>query len=189
MQTGDDELTDAQLLVRSVDDVELFGELYDRHVADVLGYFVRRTRCGQTAADLTSETFAAAFTSRHRFTDVGAPGRAWLFTIAERQLSRYLRRARVDTRARRRLRVEPLELDSAEIERVEQLVDATQLTGALSDALGQLAPGLAEAVRLRVGAGLPYPEVAQRLGCSEGAARVRVSRGLQRLTLLMGGDT
>jgi DNA-directed RNA polymerase specialized sigma24 family protein len=28
---------------------------------------------------------------------------------------------------------------------------------------------------------LPYREVAQRLGCSEAAARVRVARGLSRL--------
>jgi DNA-directed RNA polymerase specialized sigma24 family protein len=28
---------------------------------------------------------------------------------------------------------------------------------------------------------LPYDEVARRLGCSEGAARVRVSRALTRL--------
>jgi DNA-directed RNA polymerase specialized sigma24 family protein len=32
---------------------------------------------------------------------------------------------------------------------------------------------------------LPYREVAKRLGCSEGAARVRVARGLARLAEIL----
>jgi DNA-directed RNA polymerase specialized sigma24 family protein len=32
---------------------------------------------------------------------------------------------------------------------------------------------------------LPYDEVATRLGCSQGAARVRVSRGLDALLIRM----
>jgi DNA-directed RNA polymerase specialized sigma24 family protein len=38
---------------------------------------------------------------------------------------------------------------------------------------------------LRVGHDLPYAEVARRLGCSEGAARVRVTRALTRLADLL----
>ncbi len=181
MSGEDREVSDAELLVRSVDDRDLFGELYDRHVTAVLAYFVRRTGCGQTAADLTSETFAAAFTSRHRFTDTGAPGRAWLFTIADRQLKRFQRRERVDQRARRRLGVDRIELEPSDIARVERLADLAALRSQLDDALASLPDGTAAAVRLRVGEALPYREVASRLGCSEGAARVRVSRGLQQL--------
>jgi DNA-directed RNA polymerase specialized sigma24 family protein len=33
--------------------------------------------------------------------------------------------------------------------------------------------------------GLPYPDVAARLGCAETAARQRVSRGLRRLALVL----
>jgi RNA polymerase sigma-70 factor (ECF subfamily) len=48
-------------------------------------------------------------------------------------------------------------------------------------ALAQLPEGQRKAVRLRVVDELPYAQVAQRLGCSEGAARVRVTRGLAQL--------
>jgi DNA-directed RNA polymerase specialized sigma24 family protein len=44
-----------------------------------------------------------------------------------------------------------------------------------------------EAVFLRVVRELPYDEVAAALGCSAGSARVRVSRGLDRLSQLLGG--
>lgn len=175
--------SDAELLTASVGEPERFGELYDRHVAAVLAFHVRRTGCAHTAADLTAETFAAAFTSRHRFRDVGVPARAWLFTIARRQLARYIRREQVDVRARRKLGM-PIEvhLDDDDVERIENLADAVLSGEALRRALQHLPAPQAEAVWLRVGHDLPYPEVASRLGCSEGAARVRVSRGLVRLS-------
>jgi hypothetical protein len=51
----------------SGDDPEAFGRLYDRHARAVLAFFMRRTGWPQLAADLTAETFAAAFVSRKRY--------------------------------------------------------------------------------------------------------------------------
>lgn len=174
--------TDAELIVEAGEDEgSAFAELYRRHADDVLRYFLRRTGDAQTAADLTSETFAAALGSRRRFRDTGAPARAWLFKIAERQLGRFIRTERVSDRARRRAGMPRLELSPDDIERVERLVDLTATASVLRRAVDALPRGQAEALRLRVAEGLPYREVASRLGCSEGAARVRVSRGLTAL--------
>jgi len=178
--------SDAELLVGSRSEVDLFGELYDRNIDGMLGYFMRRTGCAQTAADLAAETFAQAFTSRHRFVDTGAPAQAWLFKIAARQLSRFRRTERVSERARRRLGVDPQTLTSDDIDRVEALIDFVPLQEALRAAVADLPSRQSEALTLRVARGLSYPEVAGLLGCSEGAARVRVSRGLARLTEVMG---
>lgn len=188
MRDSGAEATDAQLIVGSQDDVTLFGELYDRNVDAVLGYHYRRTGCAQTAADLTAETFAVAFTARRRFSDTGAPGRAWLLAIAKRQVARFYRRQRVATRARRRLGIEQhVALDDTEMARIEALVDFAPMRSALAEALGDLPATQADAVWLRVGHELSYREIAARLGCSEGAARVRVSRALARLTEAMEG--
>lgn len=180
MHTGD-----AELIVGSVDEPDLFGELFDRHVEAVLAFFVRRTGCAQVSADLMAETFAAAFSSTRRFTDTGVPARAWLFKIARRQLARYLRREEVATRARRRLGVDvPVRLHDRDLERIQAVVDFAPVEAALET----LPEGQAEAVWLRIGHDLSYPKVASRLGCSEGAARVRVSHGLSRLAVAMEGE-
>lgn len=180
------EVSDAELI--AADDVngDAFETFYGRHVDDVLRLFVRRTGCAQTAADLTSETFAAALVSRRGFQDTGAPGRAWLFKLAQRQLSRFVRTSRVSDRARRRAGMERLELSPEDIDRVEQLVDLKPVAEVLREAVRNLPVGQADALRLRVGEGLSYQEVAARLGCTEGAARVRVSRGLSALAEQMG---
>jgi RNA polymerase sigma factor (sigma-70 family) len=173
--------SDGELLRAALDDPEAFGVFYDRHATSLLAYFYRRTACAETAADLTAETFAAAFAARRRYREMGAPAAAWLFKIAERQLGRALRRGRVDERARRRLGMERISPDEESIERIEALADLEPVRAAVRDAIGSLSPNLATAVALRVGEDLPYAEVARRLGCSEAAARTRVARGLSQL--------
>src|SRR5262245_66019499 len=88
------------------DDPEAFGVLHDRHVKALLGYFARRTGDPEVAADLTAETFAAALVARQRFKPGGAPAAAWLFTIAQRRLTDFRRRGRVEQRMRRALAIE-----------------------------------------------------------------------------------
>ncbi len=180
-RVGSREPTDVELLSRSARDPEAFGSFYDRHATRILAYFQRRTACPESAADLTAETFAAAFLARRRFRDTGAPAIAWLLVIAKRQLANLLRKQAIEDRARRKLGIERVALDDHALERIEHLADLGPLAERLETAFGELTPESVEAVRLRVEAELPYAEVARRLGCSEGAARVRVARALSRL--------
>jgi DNA-directed RNA polymerase specialized sigma24 family protein len=113
--------TDAELLAASARNPEAFGIFYDRHAESLLTYFARRTWDAQEAADLTAETFAAAFAARRRYRDTGAPAFAWLLGIARHQLHRALRRQRIDARARRRLHVERVVLDDASLARTSAL--------------------------------------------------------------------
>jgi DNA-directed RNA polymerase specialized sigma24 family protein len=81
-----------------------FVGLYEREAKAVLVFFARRTLDGELALDLTAETFAQAWQGWARVRS-GSPEevRGWLFMIARRQLSGYLRRGRVERRAVRRL--------------------------------------------------------------------------------------
>jgi RNA polymerase sigma-70 factor (ECF subfamily) len=177
----DENRSDGELLRASASEPEAFGLFYQRHVRVLLGFFYRRTACPETAADLTAETFAQAYVSRRRFRETSSPARAWLLGIARHQLSKALRKGRVEERARQRLGIQRVEVDELSYERIEALVDFEPVRQAVQAALGSLPQTLADAVSLRVGLDLPYSEVARRLGCSEQAARVRVSRGLTRL--------
>ena len=106
--------------------------------------------------------------------------RAWLYGIARRQLGTYHRRERVADRYRRRFGIHSLAVRD-DFERVEELVDFAGYRAALELALSTMPSDQARAVQLRVVEQRPYDEVARELGCSEGAARVRVSRGLSRM--------
>jgi RNA polymerase sigma factor (sigma-70 family) len=162
-----------------------FGTFYDRHARAVLAFACRRTADPELAADITAETFAAAYLARRRYREEGAGARGWLLGIARHQIGRAIRRSRASERARRRLGVPPVAMDDLSYERIEELADLAELRAAVRDALRSISPKVAEAVALRVGEELPYDEVARRLNCSEGAARVRVARGLDQLAGLL----
>jgi DNA-directed RNA polymerase specialized sigma24 family protein len=81
-----------------------FAGVYEREAQMVLVFVARRTLDGQVALDITAETFAQAFRGRRSFRGTTeAEQRAWLLTIARRQMGRYLRRGVVEQRAVQRL--------------------------------------------------------------------------------------
>lgn len=178
-------MTDAELIIASRRDPARFRELYDRLADDVLAYFYRRVLDPEVAADLLAETFAVAFARRRSFKDRGKPGAAWVYGIAAKELSRWFRRQAVELRAVKRLGMTVPPLDDESITRIENLVDTDERREAVAAALGRLPVAERTAVQLRVVDELAYAEIAARLSCTEGAARVRVHRGLARLNRLM----
>ncbi len=177
-----DELTDAELLLRSREDPEAFAVLYERQAEGLLRFFARRTLDPEAAAELMAETFAEAFASRRRFRDRGTGAAGWLYGIGKHQLSRYFRTGAVDVRARRRLGMPERTVSPEDFERIEELIDFEQVGRAIGQAFSLLSEEQREALTLRVIEGMSYREVAEALRCTEETARARVSRGLKRLT-------
>jgi RNA polymerase sigma-70 factor (ECF subfamily) len=180
-----DERTDTELLIASRKDPDAFTELYRRHAEDLLRYFARRTLDPETAAELTAETFAEAFASRRTYSDEGVNGVAWIYGIARHRLGRFFRTGRIEAAARRKVGMPERELPPEDYERIEDLIDFAPIRDALTGALETLKPEQRDAMRLRVIDELSYPEVAERLGCSETNARQRVSRGLRCVALVL----
>ena len=176
-----DDRSDAALLKASRHDPAAFRTFYDRWAHEIMTYCYRRTWDPEVATDLTAETFAIAFEKRGRFRERGRPAGAWLYGIASRELKRFRRRSLTELRAVRRLGVRLPEMDDESIARIEELIDLAPLRRALGSALVEMSAADREVLRLRVVEGLPYRVVAAELGCSEGAARVRVHRALGRL--------
>lgn len=175
-------LSDEELLGVARRDPDAFAVFYRRHVGSVVGFFVRRTACPESAADLTAETFAQAYLSRHRYRPTGAPARAWLMAIARHELAHFWRAAEVASRARRRLGMRPVPAGDEPFEQLMESLDARGNEPALRVAWDELTDVVADAVRCRVIDGLAYADVATRLGCTEAAARQRVARGLSHLS-------
>ncbi|MGA2453218.1 MAG: sigma-70 family RNA polymerase sigma factor [Solirubrobacteraceae bacterium] len=163
-------------------DPEGFVPFYRQEAEAVLLFLTRRTLDGEVALDLTAETFAQAWR--------GWPGvreesreemRAWLFTIARRQLGRYLRRGHAQGTAIRRLGIRTPGVHEDDLAAIEDAAGLGDVRLGLKVELGRLSDEQREALQLRVVEEMPYEEVARRLGVSEQAARARVSRGLRTL--------
>lgn len=158
-------------------DGEAFAMLYRRHLPTVVAFLHRQTRDRETTADLTAEVFAAAFVSAGRFEGRDGSALGWLLGIARNKLLESLRRGRVESSARRRLGLEPVVLEDADLERVEVMASSPEALLALA----ALPEPYREAVAGRVLDEEDYASLAERLHCSESVVRQRVSRGLRAL--------
>ncbi len=176
-----DARSDDDLLAATRTQPEAFAVFYRRHVAGVLAYFARRTRCAETAADLTAETFAAALDGAHRHRPDKGPAVAWLYGIARRQLGHAAQKGAVEDRARTRLGMQPVALNDESLERVEALATADAASPILHEGLAALPADQREAVLARVLDEDEYADIARRAATTESVIRKRVSRGLTGL--------
>jgi RNA polymerase sigma factor (sigma-70 family) len=174
--------SDATLLRAALTDAAAFRELYDRYAERIYRLHLSRCRDAEAAHDLSAETFAQAWLSRGRFRDdAGGSAAPWLFGIARNVLYASVRRTRLERAACTKLGL----LDRLDREPAVAQPEETWLEG-LDDAFAELPGSQRDAIRLRFSEDLTYDDVADALGTSPQAARVRVHRGLATLRTLLG---
>jgi RNA polymerase sigma-70 factor (ECF subfamily) len=161
-----------------------FAELWRSLQPALLRYL--RAVVGDSAEDVASETWLHAAREVRVFRGDAAGFRVWLFRVARHRALDELRRA--DRRKEDNGDVTGVvaELpgdDDTAAEAVERL--ATERALGL---IAELPKDQAEAVLLRVVAGLDVAQAARVLGKRDGAVRIAAMRGLRRLALIVAED-
>ena len=142
-----------------------FEELLSAHATEIYAYALRLTGDRDEADDVFQDTFLAAFRAFGKARDEHL--RAWLYRIATNKATDRRRRAA------RLVRLDGLALAGPSR-------DGTSLAD-LAAAVRVLTKGERAAFLLRRLQDLPYAEVARALGCSEEAARQRVSEATRKV--------
>jgi RNA polymerase sigma-70 factor, ECF subfamily len=150
-------------------DSDALAYAFARYQGEVYAFVLRRTRNRDDAEELTQQTFVDAAAALERGA-VPRSTRSWLLAVAER---------RIIDEARRRSRPLDGEITAARRE------DTTQFS---LPGWFELSPNERRLLFLRVVEERTHTEVAAVLGCSESAARMRVSRALRRLRRGLGAD-
>lgn len=154
-----------------------------RDTQPVLLRYLRVAADPGAAEDVAAETWVSVVRGLRDFRGDEPAWRAWVVTTA--------RRRAVDAgRLRSRRPTVPLEPgDEPSPAAAAELIALERLdTAAALRLVASLPPQQAEAVVLRVVAGLEPKQVAAVMGCSAGAVRVAVHRGLRRLAEQLGPD-
>jgi RNA polymerase sigma-70 factor (ECF subfamily) len=174
-------LSDAGVVAASLDDAARFGEIFDRHFAEIDRYLARRV--GWVLADeIASEVFVIAFRSRARYDQTAPDARPWLFGIAANLARRHWRTERRRLRAYARTGTDPL---AGANEDLDQRVDAAAAAPALAAALAALRAEEREVLLLFAWADLGYDEIAAALDIPIGTVRSRLSRARSHVRELL----
>lgn len=136
---------------------------------EVFRYVRRRTANDGDAEEITQSVFAQAARRLGANATAAPPPLAWLYTVARRRMIDEARR-----RASRGVAL-PLHEESAEA-RERRYGD--EVAAALRKAVATLPPAQRQVVVLRLVEGRPFSEIAERLGTTEAACKMRFLRGL-----------
>ncbi len=166
---------------------ERFEALYRSSRDDVYAYVATLLREPAAAEDVTALAFERAYRRRRSFDRARGDERAWLFGIARNLLRQYHKHNRIESQARERLGMPTAWAECEEYEAVDDRMVATSLAPLLRVAVRALPAEQQRALELRVVQQLDYEEVAGALGCTQNAARLRVSRALRALGLKLRG--
>ena len=147
-----------------------FEEIYSSTYEPILGYALRRCSSAEDAADVVAETFTVAW-RRLEEIPTGDTARLWLYGVARRVLAGHRR-----GESRRRLRTAELRDEIAAV--AGDPVDAL----AIAQAFRELTAQDQELLGLVAWEGLDHSGIAAVLGCSRGAARVRLHRARKRFS-------
>ena len=155
----------------------------------VVGYL--RSRAGDDAEDLASETWLAVARGLASFSGDEAAFRSWVFTIAHRRLVDHHRATARRPRPQSLSRAEgdhrdgPVEPAAAD-DPAGEAMSALAAQDAVRRIVALLPKDQAEIVLLRVVAGLPVEDVAAITGRRPGTVRVLQHRALRRLADRLG---
>ncbi|MHC4473338.1 MAG: RNA polymerase sigma factor [Planctomycetota bacterium] len=162
-----------------------FEELFRRYSRTVLYFMRKEIWRAEDAHDLTQQAFLQLHRSRHEFRPSGNL-RSWLMTIARNLKYDYMRQAR--RRPRFSGNGGP-ETDPPVPDESQRLLEARD---ALEHAIAGLPENQRVVIRLYWFEHLPYAEIAQRLGATESAVKVRAHRAYKALRAALsdpeGGD-
>ena len=162
-------------------------ELFRAYQPRLLRYL--RVQAPEAADDIASEVWICVARSVVHFDGDESGFRGWLFTIARRRADRAPPAARppahrgvrptTTTRCRPRATAATPPGD---------VLDRLGAQGAVDELVAELTPEQAEAVLLRVVAGLPVAEVARIMDRPAGTVRVLCHRALRRLAVRYGDE-
>jgi RNA polymerase sigma-70 factor (ECF subfamily) len=168
--------TDAEVIVRSIEDPDAFGVIFERHAATIMAY--ARRRVGPVAGEeVAAQTFLVAFQRRSQFNRSYESARPWLLGIATNVIRHHLR----DERDHLTKLGKAWSPGVAEPVEDPDRADALRLRPTLTAALLELAPTDRDTFLLVVLGELTYEETARELGIPVGTVRSRVHRARNRL--------
>jgi RNA polymerase sigma-70 factor (ECF subfamily) len=172
-------LTDEELMAAyGAGDRRSFAALFRRWAPRLHGFFLRALGEPAAAEDLLQVTFLNVHRARRTFTPL-LPLRGWLFSIAAHALHDELRRRRRTPLAREAEQETVADLLIADQE--SSSAESRQRARTVRAALERLPESQRAVLYLHRFEQMSFAEIAQVLGTSEGAVKLRAFRAYQRL--------
>ncbi len=174
-------LSDNALMIRvKSGDLGPYGLLYERHKKSLFGFFYNMNNNPSVSEDLVQNVFIRMLKYKHTYTGEGS-FTAWMFKTGRNVFYDHYRNAKKEVHF---LEIGFGEYRLQEEDQAQELTDSEERLKHLRMAMMHLAPEKREVLVLSKFRELKFQEIAEILGCTEGAAKVKAHRALKELRTL-----
>ena len=172
-------------------DPQKFGYLFDKYYKPVFGYAFRRTMMYDVSRDIAAETFLKAFLAFPSYKYRRIPVSSWIFRIAGNEIKQYFRKNIYQPESLNRL-IENNEnltsiLSRDENERMileEELLKHEEFLN-VQKALKMLGDKYQEVISLKYFENKSIKDIAEITGKKEGTIKSLLSRGIEKLRVMV----
>jgi RNA polymerase sigma-70 factor (ECF subfamily) len=169
---------DRKLVAAAQESPTAFSFIFARYYDPIFRYCVLRTGNPRDGEDLAMDVFTEALATLPRYRWQGRPLLAWLFSIARNRAASNVRKGSM----RRRAGAD----EAAEVSQRQQDNGLNEASIEARRLLGRIDGPTAEALVLRFVAGCSFEQIADLLGITVAAAKMRVYRAIAKARRVMG---
>lgn len=177
-------LDESELVALAKDDMEAFGELYERFMKKIYSYIYYRTGNAHDAEDLTAKVFFRALSHIGGYVDKGAPFQAWLYRIAHNLVANWHR----DQGRRKIIALDDYVAHSLKSDAPDRVTEEREEQDQLMQALRRLPDDRQQLILLKFVEQMSNAEIGEVMGRTEGAIKSLYHRTLLALRDEMDND-
>lgn len=168
-----------QLIVAAQKNPARFAPLYDKYYRQIFLFIFKKVKNEQLAGDITSKVFLKALLNIKKFKFQGFPLSSWLYRIASNEVNMYYRTSNKISE------VEIMESDVIELMTEMKEGADEDRQEMLIEALNNLPLEQTELIEFRFFEKMSFKEIGEITGVSEGNAKIRVYRVIEKLKKIM----
>lgn len=169
-------ITEKQVIAAAKKNPARFAPLYNKYYKPIFIYIFKKLKDEELTADITSRVFLKALLNLDKYQDRGFPFSSWLYKIAGNEVNMHFRKAN------KKQQVELNEKDlKVLMDEVELSPNQEDQLETLINALNQLPLEVSELIDMRFFEKRSFKEMGEILGTSEGNAKIKTYRALDKL--------
>lgn len=173
-------ITEKQVIEAANKNPARFAPLYNKYYKPIFIYIFKKLKDEELTGDITSRVFLKALLNLDKYEDRGFPFSSWLYKIAGNEVNMHFRKSS------KKQQVELNEKDlKVLMDEVSLGTDQDEQLELVINALNQLPLEVSELIDMRFFEKRSFKEIGEIIGTSEGNAKIKTYRALDKLKKLL----
>lgn len=185
MKEKPSKITEKQVIAAAKLNPARFAPLYNKYYKPIFIYVFKKLKDEELTADITSRVFLKALLNLNKYEDRGFPFSSWLYKIAGNEVNMHFRKTNKKQQVELNEKDLQVLMDEVKLGSNNSVTSTDDRLETVINALNQLPLEIGELIDLRFFEKRSFREIGEIIGTSEGNAKIKTYRALDKLKKLL----